>query len=46
VKTVFADTAYCLAFLNVHDELHEISAEFTAGFDGRLLTTNWLKNFS
>jgi uncharacterized protein len=42
VKAVFADTAYYLAFLNVHDELHVRAAEFTAGFDGQLLTTTWV----
>ena len=42
MKTVFADTAYYLAFLNVHDELHGRSAEFTTSFDGQLLTTTWV----
>ena len=42
MTTVFADTAYYLALLNVHDELHGRSTEFTAGFDGRLLTTTWV----
>jgi uncharacterized protein len=42
VKTVFADTAYYLAFLNIHDELHARSTEFTVGFDGLLLTTTWV----
>ena len=42
MKTVFADTAYYLAFLNLHDELHERATELTAGFDGHLLTTTWV----
>ena len=42
MKEVFADTAYYLAFLNIQDELHERSVKFTAGFDGRLLTTTWV----
>jgi hypothetical protein len=42
VKTAFADTAYYLALLNVHDELHGRSTEFTTGFNGQLLTTTWV----
>lgn len=42
MKEVFADTAYYLALLNVHDELHGRSVEFTPLFNGRLLTTTWV----
>ena len=42
MKEVFADTAYYLALLNVHDELHGRSVALTPGFNDRLLTTTWV----
>lgn len=42
MKEVFADTAYYLALLNVHDELHGRAVAFTPGFNDRLLTTTWV----
>ena len=37
---VFADTFYFLALLNPRDEAHARVAEFTASFDGTMVTTD------
>ena len=38
--TVFADTYYYLALLNAADEDHARAVAWTAGFDGRIVTTD------
>jgi uncharacterized protein len=40
VITVFADTYYYLALLNEADEDHARVVAWTAGFDGRIVTTD------
>lgn len=39
---VFADTFYYLALLNPVDEAHEKATEFTTGFAGSMVTTDWV----
>jgi hypothetical protein len=40
--TVFADTSYLIALVNGGDEAHEDATGYTAGFDGRIVTTDWV----
>lgn len=40
--TIFADTFYYIAFLSPSDEAHEQAKEFTQGYRGQLVTTEWV----
>ena len=42
MRTVFADSFYFIAQLNSADEAHAKAREFTASFEGKLLTTDWI----
>jgi len=42
VKPVFADSHYFIALLNPKDIAHQAALQFTASFDGRLVTTEWV----
>jgi uncharacterized protein len=42
MRTVFADSFYFIAQLNPADEAHARATAFTAGFEGHLLTTDWI----
>jgi len=39
---IFADTFYYIAFLSPSDEAHERAAAFTQGYDGKMVTTEWV----
>ena len=40
--TIFADTFYYIALLSPSDEAHERANEFTRGYRGRMVTTEWV----
>jgi hypothetical protein len=42
MTTLFADTFYYIAFLSPSDEAHEWARSFTAGYNGKMLTTEWV----
>lgn len=42
MRTVFGDTFYFLALLNVADSAHAKAVEFTSGNAIRMLTTEWV----
>jgi predicted nucleic acid-binding protein len=42
VKTVFADSFYFFALLNVHDPAHAKAIAYTRPLTGRLMTTGWI----
>ena len=42
MRRVFADTQYFLALLNKVDEHHLRAAQFTAAYDGKMYTTDWV----
>lgn len=42
MTTVFADTYYYLGLLNADDDDHARVVEWTAGFTGRIVTTDWV----
>jgi predicted nucleic acid-binding protein len=42
MRTVFADTYYFLALLNATDQAHARAVAFTSGYQGRLITTEWV----
>lgn len=42
MSVLFADTFYYLAIINRLDRSHSQAVDFTAGFDGRLVTTAWI----
>lgn len=42
MTTVFADSYYYLAMVNVSDEGHVKAIEFLSSFGGRLITTEWI----
>jgi len=39
---IFADTFYYIAFLSPSDEAHELAVAFTQGYDGKMVTTEWV----
>ncbi len=42
MRAVFADTFYLLALLNPTDQAHARAVAFTSGYQGRLVTTEWV----
>jgi predicted nucleic acid-binding protein len=42
MRRLFADTYYFVALANPRDQGHERAVEWTAGFDGELVTTAWV----
>ena len=42
MKTVFADSYYYLAFVNVSDAGHERALEFSRSYRGKTMTTEWV----
>lgn len=42
MNTVFADTAFYIAFANPKDHWHEIAAEVAYGWRGRIVTTEYI----
>ena len=42
MKVLFADTFFFFAFLNANDAGHEQAEAYFDGFDGRILTTEWV----
>ena len=42
MRSVFADTHYFLALLNVNDHWHQKAVAFTQNFAGQLVTTAWV----
>jgi len=41
MKSIFADSFYYLAISNPKDDAHERAREFSAEYDGRIVTTAW-----
>jgi len=42
LRTVFADTSYYLALVNLLDEHHGAAEKFTEDYDGAYVTTAWV----
>ena len=42
MKTVFADTFYYLALVNATDNRHQEALDYTAAYQGFILTTSWV----
>ena len=42
MKSVFADTAFYVASINEHDELHSAARAFSRQFRGRIVTTEYV----
>jgi predicted nucleic acid-binding protein len=42
MQAVFADTAYYVAEVNSNDSLHQLARDFTNGFTGRVITTEFV----
>jgi predicted nucleic acid-binding protein len=42
MKAVFADTFYFLALVNPKDQAHRKALDFSAGFDGSIVTSTWI----
>lgn len=42
MKTVFADTFYYLALVNANDNRHQEALDYTAAYQGFILTTSWV----
>ena len=42
MRTVFADSFFFMAQLNADDEVHVQATAFTASFEGKLITTEWV----
>jgi predicted nucleic acid-binding protein len=42
MNTVFADTAFYIAFTNPRDQWHEIAVEVAFGWRGKIVTTDYV----
>jgi hypothetical protein len=42
MRRVFADTFYFIALLSPNDQAHRTAVEFSDGYDGRMVTTDWI----
>jgi predicted nucleic acid-binding protein len=42
MRRVFADTFYFIALLSPNDQAHRMAVEFSNGYDGRMVTTDWI----
>jgi len=42
MKCLFADTFFFFAYLNAEDAAHGAAAHYFEGFDGRVVTTEWV----
>jgi predicted nucleic acid-binding protein len=42
MNRVFADTFFFLAYLNPHDASHRSAADYFDGFEGEMVTTEWV----
>ena len=42
MNCIFADTYFYIAFLNPEDEAHQTSVDFMEGFEGEIITTEWV----
>jgi predicted nucleic acid-binding protein len=42
MSQLFADTSFFVAFLNPHDDSHDLARKYMADFDGAVVTTVWV----